>query len=405
MKILILDITHGGDILAEEFRKRGDDVSCVDVYANVSGDKKLYLKSIGVEVLSSISKCLFDLVLSPAHCPDEFLNGVKYRERKTFSSAVKMLASRGIFRIEVTGVKGKTSTCYLLAHILDHAGKKVFLHTSRGQGPYVNGVHHIERVMSIAPTSLLRLPEDGYDINIAEVSLGGSGRADISVVTNLLEDYGIARNTRKASSAKAEIFGDGVNIVRSDEVKTWSAVSNHKLHPFDDSTRVVGNPHVGEKVQIIFSYGGKAHEATLDSSYLSVQYIPSVDVVLSVCSELHVEIGHVIAGLESFKGVPGRGEISVEGNSIYIMERNPGISHISVKKTLESLKEMNGLNNAFVIVNPVSKKVCDKMRCDLISEVTKEYGIEAVFTNGVDDYVNVPRGKTTIVKFIKEGFR
>ncbi|MCQ2085999.1 MAG: coenzyme F430 synthase [archaeon] len=405
MKILILDLTHGGDILAEEFRGRGDSVTCVDVYHNTSDDKRLHLMSIGVEVLDEVSEGWFDLVLSPAHCPDEFLNGMKYREKKTFSGAVKMLAGEDVFRVEVTGVKGKTSTCYLLAHILDYAGKKIFLHTSRGQGPYVNGVHRIEKIMSIAPPSLLRLPKDGYDINVAEVSLGGSGKANISVITNLLEDYGIAKNTRRASGAKSEIFGDGVNIVRSDEVNIWSSISNYELRPFDEVTGIVGSPRIGEKVQIVFSYNGGIHKAVLDSSYLSVQYVPSIDTVLSVCSELRIKVDHVIGGLESFRGVPGRGEISKDGDLTYIIERNPGISHMSVRKTLESLKKMDGLNRALVIVNPVSKKVCDKMRCDLISEVTKEYGIETIFTDGVDNCVDIPPEKETIIKFVKEGFQ
>ncbi|MCQ2381363.1 MAG: hypothetical protein MJ032_03360, partial [Acidaminococcaceae bacterium] len=291
----------GGDILAEEFRKRGAEVLCVDVYHTAPEGKKLYLKSIGVEVSDVVSKSEFDLALLPVHCPDAFLEGTEYGDKKTFSDAVNEFVDSDVFRIEVTGMKGKTSTCYLLAHVLDCAGKKVFLHTSRGQGPYDSGVHHIERVMSIAPTSLLKLPKCGYDINIAEVSLGGSGKADVSIVTNLLEDYGIAKNTKKASCAKSKVFGDGINIVRKDEAPMWSFVSgNHKLDPFDDVTKVVGSPRVGEGVQISFPYIGRMYKATLDSSYLSVQYIPAIDIVLHVCCKMNIAIDDIIKGLESF---------------------------------------------------------------------------------------------------------
>ena len=221
MKVLILDMTHGGAILAKRFIDRGDDVTCVDVYRIGTQELKDSVRAMGARVEDTVPQEEYDLHVAPMHCPDSFLGEAKCKERLSFSRAVNMFIDKKTFRIEITGVKGKTSTCYILSHILSKSGMKVFLHSSRGQGPWTIG-HQIECLKSIAPTSLLELPDEGYDCIISEVSLGGSGKADIAVITNLIEDYGIAKNTRKASQAKAEIFTDKVNIVK---------VKETNLHP------------------------------------------------------------------------------------------------------------------------------------------------------------------------------
>ena len=55
-------------------------------------------------------------------------------------------------------------------------------------GPYAKGKHFITELKSIAPPMLLTLPKGEYDVMVCEVSLGGSGKADIGCITNLLED-------------------------------------------------------------------------------------------------------------------------------------------------------------------------------------------------------------------------
>ena len=220
--ILIMDMVHGGDIIASRLLPLGYKITCADVYRVSTEELRERMRSEGAMVTQDVPPDHYDLVMAPMHCPDSFLEGSTYDEKISFSGAVNRLVGKGPFRIEVTGVKGKTSTCYVLAHILDRAGKKVYLHTSRGDGPYVNGIHLIEKFRSIAPTSILVLPTEGFDIIVSEVSLGGSANADISVITNLAEDYGIAKDSRKASCAKAEIFNDRINWIMSSEKDIWS---------------------------------------------------------------------------------------------------------------------------------------------------------------------------------------
>lgn len=405
MKVLILDLTHGGAILTKRFAERGDDVTCVDVYHIGTDEMKNDLRSIGARVEEAVPPETYDLMVAPMHCPDHmFLGDAVCRERMSFSRAVNMFIDRKTFRIEITGVKGKTSTCYILAHILSKSGKKIFLHTSRGQGPWTDG-HNIECLRSIAPTSLLELPDDGYDCVIAEVSLGGSAKADIAVITNLIEDYGIAKNSRKASVAKAEILTDKINIVKEDELDLWRSFGDREFRTFNDNVKVAGRSEIGKGIGISFVYNGKQEYATLDSGYLSLQYIPSFSIALKICESMDVPVSSVIEGISTFRGVPGRGEITNEGDRWYVRDRNPGISHMSIDMTLSCLKQMGCLDDALAVIDPVSKKVCDKMDAPRMKEVADRYGVPVVFTDGLGSKAEVPDGTKVVIEFIKEGFQ
>ena len=405
MKVLILDMTHGGAILAERFVQRGDDVTCVDVYHIATQELIDDTKAKGVKVFGQVPKDDYDVLVAPMHCPEQvFIGEATFRERMSFSRAVNLFVEKKTFRIEVTGVKGKTSTCYILSHILSTAGKKIYLHSSRGDGPWKDG-HKVECLKSIAPVSILTLPDEGYDCIISEVSLGGSAKADIAVITNLIEDYGIAKNSRKASVAKAEIFTDKVNIVKDDELSIWKSFGDYKFTTFKDNMKVEGKPSLGKGIDVSFCYKGRKEKAVLDPSYMSMQYIPSFDIVLKICETMDIPVDCIIKGISSFKGVPGRGEISKEGDRWYVRDRNPGISHMSIGMTLECLKRMDCLDNALAVIDPVSKKVCDKMDVDQMKAVAANYNVAVQITDGMGSKPTIPDDTKVVIEFIKEGFQ
>lgn len=405
MRVLILDITHSGDILCEELISRGESVTCVDVYHVESKERKDALRDIGVTVCDDVPVGYYDLLISPAHCPDSFFDNVTYGRKETFSQAVKELIDDDRYRIEITGVKGKTSTAYLLAGLLYESGCSVFLHTSRGQGPWTDKGHEIVRNMSIAPPSLLRLPEENYDCIIAEVSLGGSGKADIALITNLTEDYGIARNTRKASEAKADILTDGVNIVREDELAIWKRFGDRRFQTYGGNVEIVSEPGLGKPMTIGFDYCSEHFVVDLSDDFLALQYIPAIEAALKVCESMSVPSRYVISGLKRFNGVPGRGRISKEDGVWHVRDRNPGVSHISMGMTFECLRKMGGLDEAVAVVDPVSKKVCDKMDVDLMRKVASEYGVPILFTDGCGSKPDIPKGTHVVIEFVKEGYQ
>lgn len=146
---------------------------------------------------------------------------------------------------------------------------------------------------------------------IAEISLGGSGKADIAGITNLLENYGIARNTRTAEDGKKDILTDKVNIVPDSEAEIWSKYGK-PLRTYGPRVKVVGKPVFGEPLRCSVEYEG-THEIEFKGSYLALQYLDAVSMALEFCEVMGIPAECVLRGLSTFNGVPGRGEVSAEG--------------------------------------------------------------------------------------------
>lgn len=404
MRVLILDMVHGGDILARRHLAEGDDVTCVDVYGICPQSKKDELRAMEVRVTDTVPPGKYDMTVMPKHCPLTFIGDADPGEIVTFSRDVRRFIEDGRFRIEITGVKGKTSACYLISKMLHDSGRRVLLHSSRGEGPWTDDGHRVDRWASIAPPYIMTLPAGDYDAVVCEVSLGGSGKADIACITNLVEDYGIAKNTFKASEAKRDIFTDrGINIVAADEVAFWSQYRDD-LVPYGGRVTIISEPRLGEGLRISVEYDGVS-EVTLDGSYISTEYINAMDLALEVCHRMGVPRESVLRSLETFKGVPGRGEILNEGGRTVVRERNPGISHISIGRTLGFLEQMGALDGAMVVLDPVSRKVCDKMDKDMIAKVVEAYGVPMVMTDGDGNRPTIPSDVRLVVEFVKEAYQ
>ncbi len=72
--------------------------------------------------------------------------------------------------------------------------------------------------------------------------------------------------------------------------------------------------------------------------------------------------------------------------------------------TMGCLKELGALEGCLVVVDPVSRKVCDKMKAPLIREVLEGYGVEYVITDGKGERVDVS-GHPVVVTFVKEAWQ
>lgn len=403
MRVLIVDLVHGGNILAQRYLSEGDEVTCCDVYHIASPAMKDDLRLSGARVLDAVPPESFDMTVMPVHCPRTFLEGADPGEIRSFSHEVGRFIDDRRFRIEVTGVKGKTSSCYLISKMLHDAGRKVLLHSSRGEGPWTDDGHRIDRHVSIAPPYIMTMAAGDYDAVVCEVSLGGSGVADIACITNLVEDYGIAKNSLRASDAKRDILCSGTNIVHSDEAGFWSRYTRN-LTPYGGRVEVLSEPRLGEGLRVSVDYDGVS-EITLDPGYISIQYIQAMDLALEVCHVMGISRDSVLRSLETFRGVPGRGEIVRDGDVTVIRERNPGISHISIERTLSCLRRMDALDGAMILLDPISRKVCDKMDREEIGRVVSGYGVPMVITEGDGNRPDIPSDVKLLIEFVKEAYQ
>ena len=128
MNNLVIDLTHGGVKIAISLAKKGEKTYAYDIYNTLNDIDRKMLDVYKVEVieLTDLDKLKGDLkVIYPVHLPltnDEiksYNTNLNYTF-KTHHEIIKEILNEwgeDIIKIEVTGVKGKTSCVFMLKEI------------------------------------------------------------------------------------------------------------------------------------------------------------------------------------------------------------------------------------------------------------------------------------------------
>ncbi|MDO9044105.1 MAG: coenzyme F430 synthase [Methanobacteriaceae archaeon] len=267
MNVLIIDLTHGGLIIALEIAKLDifKDVWAWDIYQTTSQKQKKTLQENGIKLINSgfkeneyleskdDLKSFLSLnnpdfrtdddikIISPVHCPLNIKPDLSHHQaiklildnsknlkikNSNFEENLKEKYplnfngnSKEIPIIEVTGVKGKTSAVGMLKQIfapyrpliLSSLGAEIFENRERSENSEIVSESIIlKKNISITPASIIETiklaGDNDYGISIFETSLGATGMADVGLLTNIIEDYPIAGKKSKASLAKEQIF-------------------------------------------------------------------------------------------------------------------------------------------------------------------------------------------------------
>lgn len=381
MKVLILDLTHGGEVLAEMYSEKGDIVTAVDTYHNCHPATKSRMISKGIRVLESTPSETFDVAVSPIHCPDRFLNEATYDKRLTHHQAVGELAHFSYPIIEVTGAVAKTSSCHILAHILRSQGMKVLMLTSSGLLSAGKTVKVLEEKVSIAPATILRLSrmKGDWDYGIFECSLGGTGLADIGMVTNLHEEYQIAAGTKSSNDGKMQMVRsakhkiviaaeDGVII--EDEIPEGTEVTTFGSGG-DVQVTILQDLRLGERAPAVLRVDQRNIPFTLSEGFLAPSYSTGLSAAAALAYSAGVKTDDIAKALTGFEGVPGRGEVTRQNRTIVVRERNPGVTARSIDWNLGTLEEYYHADDVAVVVDPLNIKVCEKLDINDIAAVVR----------------------------------
>ncbi len=368
MKVLVVDMTHGGLLISSEFMKiRHNEVLALDIYKSMDSLGVEELKNKGITFLESLEDInqlvQSDLmIVAPVHCKLDHDVTLTHHEAVGFLLKDKI----DIPVIEVTGVKGKTSIVWMLKEIFKD--EKPLVLSSLGVEVIENGKWKVLKSdISITPASIIeawRLAQN-YEkgICIFETSLGGTGLADVGILTNLVEDYPIANNSRTASDAKRQIF-------KSKAVACEIESYNSKYSGFYGKTNTFGNSKNSKKssnltasnihfgfdktnfhIDIINFKTSKNH--ILNESFEVSTFAPApihiTNVLAAVCASLTigVSIEKIKKGLTNFNGVKGRTSITEQNGIRIIEEINPGLNVTSVKKAISMMKTMDQVGIIF----------------------------------------------------------
>lgn len=336
-KVAVLDTIHGAGIIAQRMVDSGMDAQAFEVYH------------------SSPSLECFDLVVSPVHLSPR--NPALAEARKlgkriiTHHQAVGKLVHPCLQVHEVTGTHSKTSTALLLAKLLS-GEKKVVSHTTRGIELWSRGSSRLTQAgLSITPGNVIRAVEaaeaNQSDHLVCEVSLGGTGLADIGVLTSFSGDYRIAQGTAWASTAKLQM----VTLAKKDS--RIVANTDVRISPDVSFGRVGFVRATPDKLQ----FGNEAVSLELDRELDFPGYDTAISSAAAACYISGLGKEEIAAGLEGFDGFVGRMKVIREGGLELYDCSNSGLKVSDVDRALDRISS----GRVGLVVGEESETVCEGM--------------------------------------------
>lgn len=376
----VLDLTHGGAVIARKLKNIAASVTGVDVYKTLRSDELAALETDGIKTSQEPLKARdFDILIAPVHLDPGYPMLVEAEKNNipvvSHHAAVgEILSGRNQDKtiIEITGTRAKTSTALLLAEMLS-GEKKVVSHTSRGVEDWSTR-HIIKNGLSITPASILlaleAVEDEGIkpDVIIFEVSLGGTGSADIGVITTIIDDYKIANNTGLASDAKRKMILDAkpgsTLVINHDALRFFGACRRDvTIISFSDSVNAAANVYYenlsSEGGTIAYYIDGRKGKiaVSVSSEYDLDSYKTAFVCAAAIALAMDIKPYAIERSLREFKGAQGRmRKILLEGRTL-IDNSNSGLTLKTAEKALGYAKSESG--RIVMVLGEEAKEVCE----------------------------------------------
>ena len=404
MNNLVIDLTHGGVKIAISLAKKGKNVLAYDIYNTLDSIDAKMLEIYGVELiqLSDLANFKGDMnVIYPIHMPLSFdevksynpeLNYTFHTHHETVQDILKDWGS-DIVKIEVTGVKGKTTSAFMLKEILIDDNPLIL--SSLGALLYENHKEIIlKKDISITPANIKETIDLAYKIAnpickisegvvksenlrkynsaIFESSLGVSGIGDVGLLVNIAENYPIAKGKSSASEAKKQVFRCPCVCIQKEAFdKYYSDVQHERTNTFS----------LNDKTSNLFLINAEydLNQTTLEIEYKDVRTVNDNTIsgkinvktfapgphhasnvlgVVLTCLSLEIDSEKIITGLENYRGIPGRTNKKTIENSIIIEEINPGLNTQAIK---ESITMIDNLDDYYISIGGDYGITCEEI--------------------------------------------
>ena len=411
MNNLVIDLTHGGVKIATSLAKKGKSVLAYDIYNTLSDIDAKMLETSNVELiqLDDLKDFEGDMnVIYPIHLPlsleeiTSYNPNLNYTFQTHHESIRELLEGWGedILKIEVTGVKGKTTSVFMLKEIL--IGENPLILSSLGALLYDNKREIVlKKNISITPANIKETVDlaykianpvceiaDGvvesenlrkYDSAIFESSLGVSGIGDVGLLLNIAEDYPIAKGRSSASKAKRQVFRCKCVCIQKESLdKYYCDIDHGKTNTFSLKDRTA-NLFVKE-----IDYN--LNQTTISLEYRNVKTVNGNDVcgnmelktfalgphhvsnvlgVVLTCLSLEVPEEKIVGNIKNYKGIPGRTNKRIMGNSIIIEEINPGLNTQAIK---ESINMIDDIDDYYISIGGDYGITCEEIDEEKLSE-------------------------------------
>lgn len=443
MNILVIDMTHGGVKIAVSYAKKDYKVYCYDIYNTLNGIDKRMLDIYGIELIQLEDLKRFNdeiEVIYPIHLPlthddiKKYNPNLKYDFTTHHKAIAKLLNDWGedIDKIEITGVKGKTSCAFMLKEIL--IDDNPLLLSSLGALIYEDKNEIIlKKNISITPANIketidlaykLANPICGgetkdriYNCAIFESSLGVSGIGDVGLLTNIIEDYPIARNNSSASIAKKQVFNCNIVCCKKEDLdEYYSDIDHKKVNSFSlkdkNANLYVKNASYSlDETVINIEYNNiKTKNGELVSGNIEIKtFAPGFHHILNVLGvvgtalSLNISKNKIIDGLKNYKGIPGRTNKQIIDNSIIIEEINPGINTKAIEASINML---NNKSDYIISIGGDYGITCEEIDEDAVAELIDNLNEEIILTGEVGkNILNKINKKITFIEDYKSVYK
>ena len=480
MNVFLVDLTHGGVKISSELAKsrKFDNVYGYDLYNTLKEEDESLLKTYDIKVIKSLDEFkkelkdnsinIFnskskndkegndfkDLIINPIHSPlnvyellDEISNDKdlnlegerlsNYYEIINHHKATKLVLDewkeaaemQNIKTIEITGVKGKTSSAFLLKDILLEKQKDILLLSSLGARLFKKDNEKclmLQKNISITPANIINtiqlakkianpkcsdfpkcsstkdknqkyiIDEESYnnpyqnlnyDYAIFENSLGICGLGDIGILTNLVENYPIAKGKSNAREAKKQVFDCPLVIINYETLNEYYSEEKEKYANKTNSFSLSNNESNlycktieydidRTKIEIEYKDLKTINENRISGNFELNCFAPGphhvLNVLTAVSTALALEIDEetIIKGIAKFNGIEGRTQVKTINNSRIIEEINPGINTKAIES---SINMINDIENYIIIIGGKYGVTCEEIDEDKLSSYLDKY--------------------------------
>ena len=383
-----------------------------------------------------------DLIINPIHSPlnisnllDEASEDLKLdiNEKNQFSNSFEILSHHSATKlvlsswsekakkenvdcIEITGVKGKTSVAYMLKEIMLENEKDTLLLSSLGAHLFKNDLNKGEledivlmKNISITPANIINTiqyanninPKDGheesfedllnYDAAIFENSLGVCGLGDVGVLTNIVENYTIARGSSNAREAKKQVFNCPMVVIEEETLKEHypkeSEIFSGRINTFsiyDSSSNVFAQSidyNLNQSkikvryhdLKVLGNEELKNGEIIIKTFAPGRHHVLNALTALTVALTLGIDDEAIQKGLENFNGIEGRTHLTKMGDSIIIEEINPGINTKAIESSIGMIRNIEDYH---IIIGGRYGITCEEIDEDKLSDFLNAYMME-----------------------------
>lgn len=380
--ILISDANHGGLVLLEEYSKyTNNNLFFYDIYDKLSKsekrewENKTHVKFLSLDEIQDNEDSF--IKINPVHMPPVIKTDYTHHEFVAY--LLKKITRSDMKIIQVTGVKGKTTVTTLLKHVLRNYNTLVL---TSDKLTY-NDETLIEK-LSITPASIITAittaKEKGIlnDVEycVFEVSLGVIPDGYINILTNIIEDYDIAKSSSSASIAKESVFTSQHTICDFDAYKKY--YSNHEnviTLSFDDENADVYSDKVYYNVRST-SFNVHYFDRIFNINHFALSdfYVTNLLFAISTAVIIDMNIEDIESNLEYAAPVDGRNSFRYIDDKLIIEDINPGLNTTSIKKCVENLSKYG--EDYMIVVGGdygiTCEEIDEKKLCNFLEKISPD---------------------------------